>query len=492
MRKPSQKIAAGKSEPANARRKAAILQPLKPASRKQAKSPRSLTIGTGSIVSVLILIILLGAWGAGMTVMLLFGDRLSERLIAQTSEMQEAYEQRLQAYRAEIARIVQEMEQSRFDQTSVEGRVVDLGRRQRLIEARLQALNRISEFISPGASALPQGSTTNLPGGRGGAPVPEPASKNGPSGAPTLSSPPAGGGGKTNRGSLDEPAPRIQLAQLGGAPAVIPAPSESEAEIDAFIKTMDRSLARADQMQSSVLVNLVRLSQARVDGFRLALRDIGTTPEAIVSGHGRPEAPIPGLVIPISDQGGPFGERIQQIKANFAVINRLKYAMDALPIFKPTIEEVRYSSGFGYRKHPILGYMKLHAGIDMAAPIGTPVRAAGSGVVRSAGWGGGYGNLIQIDHGNGLISRYAHLSEIDVVAGQPIAAGIVIGKMGTTGASTGSHLHFETRIDNAPQNPACFMIAGDHLTGRHTMLLPCETPPAWKRSGKDEEEDDDS
>lgn len=129
----------------------------------------------------------------------------------------------------------------------------------------------------------------------------------------------------------------------------------------------------------------------------------------------------------------------------------------------------------------------------MAAPLGTPVRAAGSGVVLSAGWGGGYGNLIQVDHGNGVISRYAHLSAIEVAQGQPVAIGAVIGLMGSTGASTGSHLHFETRIRSVPQNPACFLIAGDKLRDVQNPGFNCDKPPfQQKMPDKDEDEDDDS
>lgn len=110
----------------------------------------------------------------------------------------------------------------------------------------------------------------------------------------------------------------------------------------------------------------------------------------------------------------------------------------------------RISSSFGYRIHPILGYRKLHAGTDFAASCGTPVRAAADGRVVSAGWGGGYGNLVVIAHGivdgDSLATAYAHLSEYEVRSGS-VSRGDVIGYIGTTGSSTGCHLHFETRVN---------------------------------------------
>ena len=471
-------------ETSSRRRKLSSAKPAAPAP----KARRTLMIGTGSIVSVLVLILLLGSWGVGMTLMLLFGDRLSERLITQNSEMQDAYEQRLQAYRAEIARVVQEMEQSKFDQNSVEGRVVELGRRQRLIEARLQALNRLSDLVAPGLVGNSPGLRPASPGqtapdasGRGSAPQP-----------PTLSTPPAGGQNRTNRSSLEIDRPAVQLAQFLGVPAVEPAPPKADADLEIFIERMEGALKRAEQLQGNVLGSLVRLSEIRVDRMRTALRDIGMTPETVAPPRGRAEPNLPGIILPLSDQTGPFAERVSQIRNNYGLMHRIRYTIDALPIAKPTIDEVRYSSGFGYRVHPILGYQRLHAGVDMAAPIGTPIRAAGAGVVSSAGWGGGYGNLIMIDHGNGIVTRYAHLSQMDVAAGQPVSAGVMIGRMGTTGASTGSHLHFETRINGTPSNPACFLLAGDRIYGRQTVSLTCDKPPSWQKPSKSEEEDDDS
>ncbi len=117
------------------------------------------------------------------------------------------------------------------------------------------------------------------------------------------------------------------------------------------------------------------------------------------------------------------------------------------------LEFSRVSSGYGMRFHPISGQRKAHLGIDYAAPTGTPVRTIGEGMVTFAGWQRGYGNVIQIQHKDNQSTLYAHLSRIDVARGQRVEQGMRIGAVGSTGASTGPHLHFEFRVSNVPQDP---------------------------------------
>uniref|UniRef100_A0A7V3ZH88 Peptidase M23 n=1 Tax=Dictyoglomus thermophilum TaxID=14 RepID=A0A7V3ZH88_DICTH len=117
------------------------------------------------------------------------------------------------------------------------------------------------------------------------------------------------------------------------------------------------------------------------------------------------------------------------------------------------------TSGFGMRRHPILGGAPLfHTGVDIAASYGTPVRAAASGRIIFAGWYGGYGNMVIIDHGGKISTVYGHLSKIVVRVGEEIAEGDIIGYVGTTGLSTGPHLHFEVRVNGDPVDPLSWLI----------------------------------
>jgi len=114
-------------------------------------------------------------------------------------------------------------------------------------------------------------------------------------------------------------------------------------------------------------------------------------------------------------------------------------------------------SGFGPRVHPILGTTRVHTGLDMAASMGEPIRAADTGNVVMAGWNGGYGNCVIIDHGAGLSTLYAHQSEVAVSVGQRVNRGEVIGYVGSTGLSTGPHLHFEVRVNGTPVDPTQYL-----------------------------------
>ncbi len=115
------------------------------------------------------------------------------------------------------------------------------------------------------------------------------------------------------------------------------------------------------------------------------------------------------------------------------------------------------TSPFGYRRNPFGGGMEFHPGLDIAAPMGTTITAAAAGTVISAGWYGGYGNYILIDHGGGMATGYGHCSQIFVSVGQQVQRGQAIGAVGSTGASTGPHVHFEVRIDGKPVDPAAYL-----------------------------------
>jgi murein DD-endopeptidase MepM/ murein hydrolase activator NlpD len=145
-------------------------------------------------------------------------------------------------------------------------------------------------------------------------------------------------------------------------------------------------------------------------------------------------------------------------------VERLNRTLALVPYRKPVIGEVEFTSGFGVRSDPFLGRPAMHTGLDFRAAMGDPVRATANGKVTSAGWAGGYGRMIEIDHGNGLATRYGHLSEIGVKVGDTIKIGQVIGAVGSTGRSTGPHLHYETRIDGEAVDPQKFLRAGVRLS----------------------------
>jgi murein DD-endopeptidase MepM/ murein hydrolase activator NlpD len=123
-----------------------------------------------------------------------------------------------------------------------------------------------------------------------------------------------------------------------------------------------------------------------------------------------------------------------------------------VPLSLP-ISAMRLTSGFGPRWHPLRGGYRFHSGVDLAAPTGSPLTATSDGVITSAGRSGGYGLLVAIDHGGGVETRYGHLSALNVAIGEPVRAGQVIGFVGSTGESTGPHVHYEVRVNGRPVDP---------------------------------------
>ena len=189
-----------------------------------------------------------------------------------------------------------------------------------------------------------------------------------------------------------------------------------------------------------------------------------------------------GFVAPqagANGQGGPFDGNadptFKQLFNSWKKLDNLASSAIAIPSDKP-VKTAAFTSGYGVRSDPFRGGHAMHAGIDLAGPYGTPIYATADGTVERAGWNsGGYGNLIEVDHGRGIETRYGHLSRILIRAGTQVKRGQLIGYMGSTGRSTGSHLHYEVRIDGKPVNPIPFMKSTDYLVamqknaGTHSM-----------------------
>ena len=161
----------------------------------------------------------------------------------------------------------------------------------------------------------------------------------------------------------------------------------------------------------------------------------------------------------------------------------------SVPSQKP-VKDFHYTSGFGVRSDPFRGSAAMHAGLDMAAPIGTPVYATADGYVGRAERAGGYGNLVQLEHGKGLETRYGHLSQILVHEGQRVHRGDLIALMGSTGRSTGSHLHYEVRIDGRAVNPMPFLQTADYLTALQDRQPLKTNTPLMAMGGPEDPEGD--
>jgi murein DD-endopeptidase MepM/ murein hydrolase activator NlpD len=169
-----------------------------------------------------------------------------------------------------------------------------------------------------------------------------------------------------------------------------------------------------------------------------------------------------GVGGPLEPVGGSDAT-FKQLFTSWKKLDSISQGAIAVPSEKP-VRNAAFTSGYGVRSDPFRGAAAMHAGIDLAGPVGTPIFATADGVVSTAGYNsGGYGNLVKIDHGRGIETRYGHLSTMMVSPGQRIVRGQQIGRMGSTGRSTGSHLHYEVRIDGRAVNPIPFMKSTDYL-----------------------------
>ena len=220
-------------------------------------------------------------------------------------------------------------------------------------------------------------------------------------------------------------------------------------------QAMTASFDRVDAMQAA-LVDRARDAARSSDRERTAaLREFGMEPtrfQQAEGGVGGPYEPVPAV-----DNADP---RFRELFMTWRQLDQLQQGVAAIPSAFPLHQGVNFTSGFGVRSDPFRGRAAMHPGIDLAGPMGTPVYATADGVVDRSEWNnGGYGNLVEIDHGQGIQTRYGHLSQRIAQPGQRVHRGDLIGLMGSTGRSTGSHLHYEVRIDGRAVNPVPFLQA---------------------------------
>jgi murein DD-endopeptidase MepM/ murein hydrolase activator NlpD len=215
-----------------------------------------------------------------------------------------------------------------------------------------------------------------------------------------------------------------------------------------------RGLAQVEARQLAFAERLTRFADARARRAEAAMRKLDLDPR-FLSRETQEAMGGPFEAITSADDIDPRFERLGLSLARMAVLER---ALDGIPQVVPaSVESI--TSGFGFRRDPFNGSAAMHSGIDFKGPIGSPVFAAADGRVSFVGQKSGYGNVIEITHGNGMLTRYAHLSRFDVKVGQLVAAGATIAGLGNSGRSTGPHLHFEVRINDRAVNPRPFLEA---------------------------------
>ena len=245
--------------------------------------------------------------------------------------------------------------------------------------------------------------------------------------------------------------------------------SDSSAEAS---KTVDKvsavipeaaSLARVEANQLAFAERLTRFADRKSAAAERALRKLGLNPQRVLALLEDRSAMGGPLITLRPSRNGDFDPRFKRLGLSLARMDALQRGLQGIPQVIPAAS-THITSSFGYRTDPFAGSPAFHAGLDFKGPTGAAIYSAAKGKVAFVGRRPGYGNCVEIDHGNGLRTRYAHMSAFRTRAGEPVVAGQVIGAVGSTGRSTGPHLHFEVRLHGRPVNPRPFLeVAPDVL-----------------------------
>lgn len=255
----------------------------------------------------------------------------------------------------------------------------------------------------------------------------------------------------SGQGDLQQLAALVPQAE----PVVASHPDEQHASLlQPFAKLEQEQLAFVDKATAA--------AEARYRDTQALIRRLGLEPSRFVAqssfAMGGPLLAIDGKESPLAGAEPKF----KQLFLSWKKVEQLESALTSVPALQP-VKRYNYTSSFGVRYDPFTGNAAMHAGLDMAGPMGEPIYASADGVVHTAGWGGAYGNMIDIGHGRGIATRYGHLSKVLVHAGDTVKKGQLIARMGSTGRSTGSHLHYEVRIDGRAVNPLPYLQASGQL-----------------------------
>lgn len=220
------------------------------------------------------------------------------------------------------------------------------------------------------------------------------------------------------------------------------------------------ALARLEARQLALTERLTRFADRRSARAEEALRELGLNPRSVLAaartGQGGPFEKLS------TGRDGSLDPRFERLALSLARMDALERGLSGIPQVMPA--DIRMiSSGFGYRTDPFHGGAAMHSGLDFRGPVGSPIHAAADGRVAFVGTKDGYGKVVEVSHGNGMMTRYAHMSAWRARVGQRVDAGDVIGLIGNTGRSTGPHLHFEVRIHDRAVNPRPFLETAPHV-----------------------------
>jgi murein DD-endopeptidase MepM/ murein hydrolase activator NlpD len=383
----------------------------------------------------------------GATTYLVLRDNLIGATMARQARMQHEYEDRIAALRAQVDRVTS---RQLLDQQVVEEKV------EKLLEQQMALTSRHGRI----GALLESGETSGTLPSDG----PVPAEK------PSVDT--------EDRASLTNKNSTQAFAALLGTEQTSPVAPTAESKpalaLGYVPMTGENVADRADRLFSHMTLSLKEIEAEQLQRIDQLANGASQTADEIAAILERQGVEIGDIALrPIPDAvGGPY--LAPQSDRDFnASLNALDAALNRLETVRGTAKRLPFAnpapgqditSRFGNRPDPFFGGLAMHAGIDFRAPTGTEIRSTGAGKVVSAGFSGGYGNMVEIDHGLGLTTRFGHMSRILVGVGDVVEPGQIIGLSGSTGRSTGPHLHYEVRRNGDPVDPMRFLNAGMKLT----------------------------
>jgi len=396
-----------------------------------------------SIAVCSIIMLMVGYFSA--TAYLVFRDDLISASFANQARVKHEYEDRIAALRTKLDRVTS---RQLLDQQAIESRVHELMARQDNIGNRSNRLtNLVGEAKKRGLNA--KRATGDIP-------------------VPTLN-PVKVRTDNITTGSIDTSNANLQIAsnfQLNSNNNTISAPAKAS---NPYSPELTSNFTQQLFGEVAQQIGMIDTSQRdEVDQLRIAAASKAAKITNILKSTGvkvpqMPKNNVGGPFVPL-DHSVPFEAHLEALESTLNHYDNISGIARKMPFANP-IPGAKLSSRFGHRTDPFNGRSAMHSGLDFKATTGTPVLATGDGVIVKAGRKGGYGKIVEVKHKDGFITRYAHLSRILVKNGQRVRLGQRIGKVGSTGRSTGPHLHYEIRKNNKAHNPSKYMKVGSKLRG---------------------------
>lgn len=384
---------------------------------------------------------------------ILFRDEALQALASHQVSTARAYDAQIAALDAEVARL---RSMKFVEQERVERQLADVTRLQQTLQARQNALAGLAQFL-PSLNDI-TGSVPAVQPQRN-QPAPPPAEPRNLDAKPRPIS-------DVIRIDPMKPGDNALRSRLTPPPFAVPAMDENTPpELLPVLRTLtrmgDEQATALNAIETELDDRLARARRVFAD-LRAEVPVASATPKA----RDKSNAAMGGPFVPLTGAySDPFARQLFRIRTAATNYKLLQTELLKLPVSLPILGDLEVTSSFGPRSDPFFRKLAMHTGVDLRGDTGEPVLAAASGVVTYAGRHTGYGNLVEIDHGNGYVTRYAHLSAILVKEGAIIAAGTPLGRIGSTGRSTAPHLHFEVRINGEPVNPQRYLRAGMRLNG---------------------------